>query len=410
LRLRVVSSIIGRSLKVTDFIFIIFGAGAELKTVADALTGRMLRCEVAEGKHVHDKWEFEDVYQHTTATCMRLAEPWFNSGRIFCGDSWFGSVQSAIAHAKNGVHFIGLVKTAHSGFPKKQLLSKLKDKPIGTVVTMVAEIMNVKLIACGYKETEEMDRCYISTCGTTDTQEHDCEVQDDTTGVIKRSKQRGPKIHCEFRRASPKIDIHNMKRQGIMRIERIWITHRYAHRLFATIGIGMTATNVVLDIQNNEGYATNVNGTDDQRFMEHIKRLAFSLMHNKYLKKDQRIQNPMVLRTSPAKKTAGASPLQHTAGADNDAHPLSAYSKLYGFPTRFQLSCDVCGKKATTYCTTCGIKTAVCANDVACQQTHSEVGKSKTKRRMGYLFSSLLENPRCQKQLKLMGHSCAGLV
>ena len=149
LRLRVVSSIIGRSLKVTDFIFIIFGAGAELKTVADALTGRMLRCEVAEGKHVHDKWEFEDVYQHTAATCMRLAQPWFSSGRIFCGDSWFGSVQSAIAHAKSGVHFIGLVKTAHSGFPKKQLLSKLKDKPIGTVVTMLAEIMNVKNIGIG---------------------------------------------------------------------------------------------------------------------------------------------------------------------------------------------------------------------------------------------------------------------
>jgi hypothetical protein len=52
----------------------------------------------------------------------------------------------------------------------------------------------------------------------------------------------------------------------------------------------------------------------------------------------------------------------------------------------------------------------VCANDVACQQKHSEVGKSKTKRRMGYLFSSLLENPRCQKQLKVMGHSCDGFV
>ena len=44
--------------------------------------------------------------------------PW---SRVFIADSWFGSVEAAVALGKRKMHFIGAVKTAHGGFPKQYI-------------------------------------------------------------------------------------------------------------------------------------------------------------------------------------------------------------------------------------------------------------------------------------------------
>ena len=106
--------------------------GVELKDISDGITGRMLRVIIQEGKHRNATLEFEDKYQHTTACCMRLAKPWFGSGRVIAGDSWFASVQSAVAHQDHGLHAILLVKTATAGFPKKELNEMMEGKAVGT--------------------------------------------------------------------------------------------------------------------------------------------------------------------------------------------------------------------------------------------------------------------------------------
>ena len=90
--------------------------------------------EMTEGKAEDLKWEFWARGEATKACTMRLAKPWFGSGRVVAGDSWFASVQTAVALAANGLHFIGNVKTATKGFPKKWLSQKLKDSDRGTSI------------------------------------------------------------------------------------------------------------------------------------------------------------------------------------------------------------------------------------------------------------------------------------
>ena len=69
--------------------------GAELHTVADGQSGIMVNFEPYEGKAAMADRKFCRDYQATTATTLRLVEPFFGTGRIVIADSWFGSVRRA---------------------------------------------------------------------------------------------------------------------------------------------------------------------------------------------------------------------------------------------------------------------------------------------------------------------------
>ena len=56
---------------------------------------------------------------------MRLVQPWAGSGRIVVGDSWFGSLRTAVALRRMGLYTVANVKTASKGFPKDRLLDKV---------------------------------------------------------------------------------------------------------------------------------------------------------------------------------------------------------------------------------------------------------------------------------------------
>jgi hypothetical protein len=68
------------------------------------------------------------------------------------GDSWFASVKTAEAINECGHEWIGIVKTSHSLFPKKELEEKRKTWPGGMSLVMEsATSKGVKLIAVRYK-------------------------------------------------------------------------------------------------------------------------------------------------------------------------------------------------------------------------------------------------------------------
>ena len=60
-------------------------------------------------------------YGATTATTIRLTQPYHGSGRRIVADSWFGSVKSAVELRKHVLFSIMLVKTAHKNFPQTLL-------------------------------------------------------------------------------------------------------------------------------------------------------------------------------------------------------------------------------------------------------------------------------------------------
>jgi hypothetical protein len=119
------------------------------------------------------KWS--DIYQElgATASCtVRAAMEMANSGQndtehrrnLIVGDSWFSSVKTAEALHECGHEWIGIVKTSHSLYPKKELEAKMKNWPGGKSLVMEStNAKGVKLIAIGFKYNSSKFICFVAT-------------------------------------------------------------------------------------------------------------------------------------------------------------------------------------------------------------------------------------------------------
>jgi hypothetical protein len=96
--------------------------GVELKAVCCGVSNICLQIEIQEGKERMRAKQFVAEYGVTTATTLRLLQPWGGSKRYAVGDSWFGSVKCEVAlHTLLGLFCIFIVKTAHTMFPLQHL-------------------------------------------------------------------------------------------------------------------------------------------------------------------------------------------------------------------------------------------------------------------------------------------------
>jgi hypothetical protein len=99
--------------------------GLMLKTIVDGDTGIMLGAEIDEGKDAMRKKKFRDPWGHTTATTLRLAEPFFGKKKILIADAWFGGLRCSYALMKlGGTRSVMNVKTNTKGYPKSLLKEK----------------------------------------------------------------------------------------------------------------------------------------------------------------------------------------------------------------------------------------------------------------------------------------------
>eukprot|EP00957_Ditylum_brightwellii_P154383 11748099-Ditylum_brightwellii.AAC.1 len=70
---------------------------------------------------------------------------------VFKGGSWFSSVPTVEANCKEGGSCIGIVKTAHSLYPKKELEDVMTTFPGGTHLVMESSNDDgSKMYAIGY--------------------------------------------------------------------------------------------------------------------------------------------------------------------------------------------------------------------------------------------------------------------
>lgn len=129
--------------------------GTEFKNAADAESGMMLWLEIQRGKSGMSEHEFVSELGPQAACSARLAKASLHlqggAGRLCLGDSWFGSVKTAVKHKQLGMEFTGGVKTCHASFPKAEMAARLEDKPSGTHAVATATVSGVDLIATGYK-------------------------------------------------------------------------------------------------------------------------------------------------------------------------------------------------------------------------------------------------------------------
>ena len=89
----------------------------EVKNLADAASQIVLNLELYEGKEPMSTEESVKPFGATTATTIRLTQPYDGNRRRVMADSWFSSVKCASELMKHGLYCIMLVKTAHRGFP-----------------------------------------------------------------------------------------------------------------------------------------------------------------------------------------------------------------------------------------------------------------------------------------------------
>lgn len=64
----------------------------------------------------------------STATTLRITEFLHGTGRTVVGDSWFGSVNTALALKRHGLYFIGNVKNGYYGFPKEIMKANMNAR------------------------------------------------------------------------------------------------------------------------------------------------------------------------------------------------------------------------------------------------------------------------------------------
>ena len=84
---------------------------------------------MVEGKEADAAKKYRDQVGATTATTLRLVEPWRGSGRTVVGDSWFGSCNTAEwLMDEMGLHSILAIKTGHAGYPKQELVAAVQGQ------------------------------------------------------------------------------------------------------------------------------------------------------------------------------------------------------------------------------------------------------------------------------------------
>jgi hypothetical protein len=97
--------------------------GCEIQNAACGRSGVMLRLKLVKGIDLVDEDDNDDAptdssLLHGTNVLKHVVSPWFGSNRIVCADSYFASVGAAKELYRNGLRFIGVVKTATKGYPK----------------------------------------------------------------------------------------------------------------------------------------------------------------------------------------------------------------------------------------------------------------------------------------------------
>jgi hypothetical protein len=198
----------------------------ELKVLSDAGSGVSLQIELMEGKEAMQAKEFSDEHKSTTACMMRLTKHLFNTGRTVCGDSWFASVTNAMQLKKNGLFFIGPLKTATRHFPAKWLSELGAQLKRGEWITKVADVAETKVIALAWRDSTL--KTFVATTGSTENgspllKKRFDSLVDDAGDVEEIECVRSvalPKVVEQYFSNCNVIDVHNHYRQAGLMLEQ----------------------------------------------------------------------------------------------------------------------------------------------------------------------------------------------
>ena len=216
------------------------GVGTELRDCTDGSSRVTLRLEIQEGKASMAGKEFHnECSTGGAAAVLRLVKPWFETGRLVVGDSAYASVDTAIACRNHGLHFTGLVKTAHKKFPKNVLLNHPLPVKGDHVVMASDPTLDIKLLAVAWNGGKQR-KLFVSTCGTTIPAEKKAtrlryrDRGDGLSELVQKETEWPSLVRTYFDTANAS-DVHNHLRQGSLAVEKSWVTQTWWHRIVGTV-------------------------------------------------------------------------------------------------------------------------------------------------------------------------------
>ena len=141
----------------------------------------------------------------------------------------------------------------------------------------MATVDGIPLIALGWRD--KTLTTFVASCGTTDEGEPHKKRRRRAFDGFKsetyfRSVKR-PKLVEQYFASAQKIDVHNHLRQGSLRLEVAWGTHKWEHRVMSTLlGIIEVDSFLAFQLVHPDGA-----GVTHRQFTE---QLALQLIHNRH--------------------------------------------------------------------------------------------------------------------------------
>ncbi len=223
--------------------------GIEMHTTACAQAKIILFAEAVEGKEIDALKKYRDVTTATTATTLRMLEAWAGTGRTAIMDAWFGSCNTAeFLQDLLGLHCILAVKTGHRGFPKQQLIEKIKHQRFASAFMKIDVQLDkgkTTFYAGGHMDKKPM--LLIATCGTSlpgkEVKRYRREYVDQaiqrTTYVVAQ-----PNMHDLYRTNFNAVDLFNRSCFGPYTLQFAVNTKSWVRRMFLAM-LGMCETNAM---------------------------------------------------------------------------------------------------------------------------------------------------------------------
>ena len=162
------------------------------------------------------------------------------------GDSWFGSVLSAVEMKWwFDVHSTWVIKQNTDFFPMKVMHSVLHawhgEGPAGHWVVFCVTIGEVALIAIAYAWSQSSISYFVSTCGSTRPATESNETHfEDEFGLICSHKVNWPELLPWVYDYSPLVNEHNKQWQSLLHLEKKWpMKNCWFHLLTMLVGISV---------------------------------------------------------------------------------------------------------------------------------------------------------------------------
>jgi len=209
--------------------------GCEIQNAACGRSGIMLRLHLvttAADQHANMSAEESQVL-HGTAVLQRLVGPWAGSDRIVCADSYFSSVEAALALKGMGLRLIGVVKTAHRRFPMASLAAR-ELRARGSWVSMVHTDTSGAPDLMAAMWADRNRRFFVATAGSA-RPGAPCERlrwrQLDGGAERVAVSVPQPEVAEIYYGCCAQIDRHNRCRQDDLRLEHKLGTHDWSQRV-----------------------------------------------------------------------------------------------------------------------------------------------------------------------------------